>query len=144
MSLFTMMFSGDVRKPAVKDIGGKRAVEFQLMKKNYSPAGQEATFTWIRVTVFDAKDWQVEQCQEGKFVSGYGEFTLRSYVNKEGAKVQSAEVRATSFQLDAPRTDKGEAPVAAPVKSVPPKRPAAAPKDDEIPFMRPLIADAWG
>ncbi len=77
MTSMRMNFSGDVRKPTTKDIGGKPAIEFQLMKKNYAPAGQEATFTWIRVTVFDCKPWQVKQCEEGKFVAGSGEFTLR-------------------------------------------------------------------
>ena len=105
MSSFKLFFSGDVRKPAIKDISGKKAVEFQLMKKNYVKQGDEATFTWIRVTLFDAKDWQLIQCQEGKFVSGCGDFSLRSFIDKEGIKKQSVEIRCNSFDLDAPRAD---------------------------------------
>ena len=131
MSLFYMMFSGDVRKPQVKDIGGKKAIEFQLMKKNYGKADAEATFTWIRVTVFDCKEWQIAQCQEGRFVAGAGEFTLRSY-EKDGVKRQSAEVRATSFQLDAPRTEETQP---APPPRAPRPAPTSTPEsDDEPPF----------
>lgn len=103
MPTMRLSFSGDVRKPQTKTIGGKQCVEFQLMRKNYAAQGSEATFTWIRVTVFDAKPWQFEQCQEGRFVAGSGEFTLRSY-EKDGQKRQSAEVRCNSFDLDGPRT----------------------------------------
>lgn len=143
MSQFTMVYSGDVRKPQVKDIGGKKAVEFQLMRKNYAKdQAAEATFSWVRVTVFDVKDWQVEQCQEGRFVSGHGEFTMRSFTDKDGNKRQSAEVRSTSFQLDAPRTeDKGAIGhhAAKPYDSQAnragdppraPRRPAPSPDDD--------------
>jgi len=142
MSLFLMHFSGDVRKPQVKEIGGKKAVEFQLMTKNYAAAGSEPTFSWIRVTVFDAKDWQIDQCQEGKFVSGYGEFSLRSFVDKDGAKRQSAEVRSSSFQIDAPRTDGKAGPIehhaAKPYDSQQnrsePRRPSPSASTEEIPF----------
>lgn len=126
MSNFTMSFSGEVRKPQTKDIGGKKAIEFQLMKKNYGKSDAEATYTWVRVTVFDAKDWQVVQCAEGKFVAGVGEFTLRSY-EKDGVKRQSAEIRCTSFQLDAPYSE--QAPVAAPGPQK--ARPSSAPVSDE-------------
>ncbi len=130
MSNFTLSFSGDVRKPQTKEIGGKPAIEFQLMKKNYGAKDTEATFTWLRVTVFDCKPWQVEQCQEGKFVAGVGEFTLRSY-EKDGQKRQSAEVRCTSFQLDGARTEEkaAAAPAPRPTKPAP-----AATNDDEPPF----------
>lgn len=124
MSNFRMSFSGDVRKPKTLDIGGKKAVEFQLMKKNYGKPDAPATFTWVRVTLFDAKDWQITQCEEGKFVAGSGEFTLRSY-EKDGEKRQSAEIRCSSFDLDGPFTGKDAAPVA----GVPaPRKPA--PVDD--------------
>lgn len=104
MPQMRLSFSGEVRKPQPKTIGGKQCVEFQIMKKNYTKDGEEATFTWIRVTVFDAKPWQIEQCQEGKFVAGSGEFTMRGYTDKDGNKRQSAEVRCNSFDLDGPRT----------------------------------------
>lgn len=145
MSNFTMSYSGDVRKPQTKDIGGKMCIEFQLMKKNYAKQGDEATFSWIRVTVFDAKPWQVMQCQEGKFVAGVGEFSLRSY-EKDGIKRQSAEVRSTSFQLDGAKTEENAA--MAPTQAAAPSKPKlptpGAAKEDEIPFSRPLPADVAG
>ena len=121
MSIFRLNFSGEVRKPQVKTIGADQAVEFQLMRKNYGK-GPEATFTWIRVTLFKPQPWQIEQCREGGFISGSGEFTLRSF-EQDGVKRQSAEVRCSSFDLDGPRT--GDAPAAAAPASTP--RPATKP-----------------
>lgn len=134
MSNFRMSFSGDVRKPQVKEIGGKPCVEFQLMKKNYSKPDAEATFTWLRVTCFDVKPWQITQCQEGRFVAGTGEFTLRSY-EKDGQKRQSAEIRCSSFDLDGPRAEEQAPTVVAPAARAPSKpAPATAPTDDEPPW----------
>lgn len=141
MPSLRLSFSGECRKPAQKTIGGKPCVEFQLMRKNYAAQGSEATFTWIRVTVFDAKPWQIEQCQEGRFVCGSGEFTLRSY-EKDGAKRQSAEVRCSSFDLDGPHTSERAAPAASASPSPAPRVPA--PATDDCPFARPLIAEVWG
>ena len=122
MPTMRLSFSGEVRKPQVKTIGTDQAVEFQVMRKNYTKQGEEATFTWIRVTCFKPQPWQIEQCQEGKFISGSGEFTLRSY-EKDGVKRQSAEVRCQSFDLDGPRTNapSGQPPAAtsAPATSYP-------------------------
>jgi single-stranded DNA-binding protein len=125
MSIFRLNFSGEVRKPQVKTIGADQAVEFQLMRKNYGK-GPEATFTWIRVTLFKPQAWQIEQCREGGFVSGSGEFTLRSF-EQDGVKRQSAEVRCSSFDLDGPRTGAApasEAPAASPVARRAPSIPA--------------------
>ena len=130
MSKFRMQFSGDVRKPAVKDIGGKKAIEFQLMSKNYAPAGQEASFTWLRITIFGAQEWQVAQCAEGKFVAGSGEFTLRSY-EKDGQKRQSAEVRCQSFDLDAPFIESATAPQSAGPQHTKPRIPTSPAISDE-------------
>ena len=144
MPTMRLSFSGECRKPQIKDIGGKQAVEFQLMRKNYVPQGQEASFTWIRCTVFSPQPWQIEQCQEGKFVAGSGEFTLRSYTDKDGAKRQSAEVRVQSFDLDGPHTGHTAAPAAgAPAPSPKPAIGGGA-SSGEPPFDLPLIADFAG
>ena len=135
MPIFRLQFSGEVRKPQVKTIGQDQAVEFQLMRKNYGKADAEATFTWIRVTVFKPQPWQIEQCQEGKFVAGSGEFTLRTY-EKDGVKRQSAEVRCQSFDFDGVRTSGGEtASVSAPAAAARPARPTPQTStNDEPPF----------
>lgn len=132
MATMRLSFSGEVRKPQTKEIGGKPAIEFQIMRKNYVSAGSEPTFTWIRCTLFSPQPWQIDQCQEGKFICGSGEFTLRSYVNKDGQKVQSAECRVQSFDIDGPRTD--ERPAAS-APSPTPRRPAPVADDlDSPPF----------
>ena len=97
-----LQFSGEARKVEHKTIGGKNAVEIQLCKKNYTPQGQEPSFTWIRVTVFEPKT-EFQKFYEGGFVAGSGEFTLRSFTDKDGNKRQSAEVRCSSFDIETPR-----------------------------------------
>ena len=127
MGSFRLQFSGEVRKPQTKTIGADQAIEFHLMRKNFGKA-DPATFTWIRITLFKPAAWQFEQVQEGKFIAGSGEFTLRSFVDKDGLKRQSAEVRAQSFDIDGPRT--GEAQVATPAPA-PKPMPAPTAKDDD-------------
>ena len=124
-----LQFSGEARKVEHKTIGGKSAVEIQLCKKNYAPAGQEASFTWVRITVWEPKEFQ--HFHEGGFVAGSGEFSTRSYVDKDGNKKQSTEVRCTSFDIETPRPAEGIANADRPVPTNPaPRRPAPAPADD--------------
>jgi hypothetical protein len=121
MPIMRMQFSGEARKVAHKTIGGKSAVEIQLCKKNYAPAGQEATFTWLTITVWEPKEFQ--HFHDGGFVSGSGEFSVRSYTDKDGNKKQSNEVRCTSFDIETPRhveaTQMKDAPTRVPAKSNP-------------------------
>lgn len=134
--MFRLEFSGEVRKPLQKEIGGKPCVEFQLMKKNYSKDEANVSFTWVKILLFDAKPWQIEQCREGCFVAGSGEFTMRSYTNKAGEKQQSAEVRCGSFDLNGPRTGTKTSESAArsePLAKTSPSVPAPAPVDDDAP-----------
>ena len=139
MPIMRLQFSGEARKVEHKTIGGKSAVEIQLCKKNYTPQGQEATFTWVRVTVFEPKEFQ--KFHDGGFVSGSGELSMRSYTDKEGNKKQSLEVRCTSFDVETPRVvEAAEAPAPAPK----PQRPSGGGSVDEPPFARPLIAEVWG
>jgi len=130
MSIFRLHFSGEVRKAQVKTIGQDQAVEFQLMRKNYVSKNSEASFTWIRVTLFKPQPWQIEQCKDGKFVSGSGEFTLRSF-EADGQKRQSAEVRCSSFDLDGPRVDQAAETASVPAAKPGPRIPAKA--DDSKP-----------
>lgn len=123
MPLLRLSFSGEARKVEHKTIGGKPAVEIQLCKKNYTKQGDEPSFTWVRVTVWEPKEFQ--QFHEGGFVSGSGELSVRSYADKDGNKKQSIEVRCTSFDVETPRGVEA-APVAAPA----PRRPAPSPADD--------------
>ena len=128
---FRIQFSGDIRKSETKNLGGKQMVEIQLCQKNYAKQGDEATFTWLRVAVWEPKDFQLPQLQAGCFIAGSGEFSLRSYVNKDGVKQQSAEVRCGSFDVSGPRQAAASAP--APAPSPRPRVPAPANDDDGSP-----------
>ncbi len=110
MPQLRLFFSGEARKVELKTIGDKPAVQIQLCKKNYAKKGDEPTFTWITVLVWEPKELQT--FVEGGFVAGSGEFTMRSYTDKDGNKRQSAEVRCTSFDVETPRH--ADAPAMAP------------------------------
>ncbi len=137
-----LQFSGEIRKCEHKTLGGKPMVELQICKKNYTKQGDESTFTWVRVAVWEPKEFQC--FYEGGFVAGSGEFSMRSFVDKDGNKKQSAEVRCTSFDIETPRAP--EAAVTQPPAPSPrPTRPASGGGgDSEPPFQRPLIADFAG
>jgi single-stranded DNA-binding protein len=143
-----LQFSGEARKVEHKTIGGKAAVEIQLCKKNYAKQGDEPSFTWVRVMVWEPKEFQT--FREGGFVAGSGEFTVRSYTDKDGNKKQSAEVRCTSFDIETPRPQEAgsePAPVAkAAARPTQPTRRAeqAGAGDSEPPFARPLDSEVWG
>jgi len=139
MSLFRLDFSGDIRKSETKNLGGKQMVEIQLCRKNFGKE-EPATFTWIRVAIWEPKEWQLAQLQTGKFISGSGELTARSYVAKDGGKGVSLDVRCTSFDIDGARTD---APAAKPQEASAPRVPTGGAADD-VPFACPLIAEVWG
>jgi single-stranded DNA-binding protein len=112
-----MIFSGEVRKPVVREYDGKNILSFQLMKKNYNKdKSAEASYTWLNVTVFDAKPFQVQQFAEKAFVAGSGEFTLRSYADKDGSKRQSADVRCNSMDVDSAYVGPGETAEPAPAQ----------------------------
>jgi single-stranded DNA-binding protein len=132
MTQFRISFSGAIRKPIAKELQGKQMLAFQLMRKNYNKdAAADATYTWVNVSVFDCRPSQIEQCLEGVFVSGIGEFSMRSYTDKSGANRQSADVRCSGRDIDTAYVEHGqqraEAPVAKPVR-----RDAVSPSSTEV------------
>ena len=135
MTVFRINFSGEVRKPTVKEYDGKKILSMQMMKKNYNKdKSAEATYTWLNVTVFDAKPFQLAQFVEKAFVAGSGEFTLRSYVDKDGSKRQSADVRCNSMDVDSAYVEREQSDAPAPAK---PERRTVLPapsSDDGAPF----------
>ena len=135
MTVFRMSFSGEVRKPTVKEYDGKKILSVQLMKKNYNKdKSAEATYTWLSVTIFDAKPFQVAQFVDKAFVAGSGEFIMRSYVDKDGSKRQSADVRCNSMDVDSAYVEREQAepaPVPRVQKSV---VPAKVDDSDSPPF----------
>jgi single-stranded DNA-binding protein len=151
-----MIFSGEVRKPVVREYDGKNILSFQLMKKNYNKdKSAEVSYTWLNVTVFDAKPFQVAQFAEKAFVAGSGEFTLRSYADNDGSKRQSADVRCNSMDVDSAYVEREQgqpsersvvdaAMSAAKVRKPVDASACGAGGNDEPPFKSDLGADAWG
>ena len=148
MTVFRMIFSGEVRKPVVREYDGKNILSFQVMKKNYNKdKSAESSYTWLNVTVFDAKPFQIAQFAEKAFVAGSGEFTLRSYADKDGSKRQSADVRCNSMDVDSAYVEREQAdpaPVPRVQKSVVPTSIGGGGTDQDPPFKSDLGADAWG
>lgn len=136
MSMLKLMFSGTIKKVEFRQAGDTPLVELSLCRKNYAKPGEDVHFTWIKATVFKPPEWMPAKLVKGAHVSGCGEFTLRSYVDKTGQKGVSAEVRCGSFDLDVAGDESGAATAAVPVKAEP-RRPAATPSAidlDEPPF----------
>lgn len=98
-----MTFSGEAKKVQLKNVGGKSLLEFSLCSKNYTKAGDPEKWTWLRVNVWDPKEWLLALLHDGVFVSGIGEFTTRSYDASTGEKKMEAEVRCSGFDLDVAR-----------------------------------------
>lgn len=133
MSGFRLQFSGEAKKVQLKQLGPKPALEFSLCTKNYAPAGQPDSWTWITVVILDPKDWLVQGIKDGVFVCGSGEFTLRSYAASTGEKRQNADIRCFGGDVNfarPPRVNPAEAEtVRTPVRNA-----AADAMSDEPPF----------
>lgn len=96
-------FGGEIQKAKLINLGAKTAVEVELCKKNYHKKDEPATFTWIKVMVVEPADWMMNDLVKGKYISGSGEYSLRSYVDKTGEKRHSAEVRCTGYNVSIPK-----------------------------------------
>jgi len=136
MSRFNMNFSGEIRKIEHKRAGEKNIAEIQICKKNYAPKETEATFTWLKITLWEPKEFQMDSLVQGSFVAGSGEFSLRSYNKSDGTRGTSCEVRCNSMDLDVSRPPAQAQAEAEPVKPamVKPRIPAATAGNDEPPF----------
>lgn len=142
MPSFKLCFSGEIRKVEYKQAGQKSICEVQLCRKNYTKEGEEPTFTWIKATIWEPKDWQTAGLNVGCYIAGIGEFSMRSFTDKDGNKRQAAEVRVNAMDLDVPKPAAAATP--APAPSPKPRLPAGGGGVDEPPFARPLIAETWG
>ena len=136
MTMLKLSFAGFITKAEHKQAGSKSLIELSICKKNRVKEGDPEAFTWIRVAVWECPEFLVPKLVKGAFVAGSGDMTLRSYVNKDGAKAVSCEVRCSGYDIESgvPK-DGAPAQVAqsAPVPAA--KLPgAASPTDDEPPF----------
>ena len=142
MSMLKIIFSGEIKKVEHRQAGADSIIEFQICRKNSGKKDDPATFTWLRVTLWKPAEWQASKLVIGAFVSGVGDFQLRSY---DGQKRQSAEVRCSSFDVEVggPEKADGEKWPERPAAAAPAQRAPAAPAsgggssgDSEPPFMR--------
>ncbi len=130
-----MTFSGKIGKVDVRTFGDKRVLQIKMCKKNYTKIGQESTWTWLSISIWNPPEDLVRGAAKGVVATGSGDFEMRSY-EKDGSKNHSADVRC--FPADISLT--GEAmpePTPAPRVHAPPTHrniPAGVPADDEPPF----------
>ena len=128
MSRMHLSFSGEAKYVTVKDVGEKKVLEFQVAKRNYSKeklSKEDEQWTNLRVTFFGASQVDIDRVRDGVFVSGSGDFSVRSYVDKAGVKKHSNEVRVSAFGLDTAyvgREQAEPAPVPRAQKSVVPAK----------------------
>ncbi len=136
MTIFRLTFAGQIKKVEHRQAGDKAVMSLSVCKKNYAKQGDEPTFTWVNVSVWGPlPEWLVNKAVKGALIAGSGEFSMRSYKDKEGNKAVSAEVRATSFDVEVGSEDGAPADAPAPVAKAAPQKPAPAPiGDDEPPF----------
>lgn len=137
MTTLHLHFSGKIMKAESRMAGDKPILDISLCKKNYAKQGEEPTFTWIRATIWSPPDWVASKAIKGAFISGHGEFTMRSYM-KDGVKQQSAEVRCGTYDCEIAGDDREGSPAqaAAPTRTAP-RVPVASPSadsDDLLPF----------
>jgi len=134
--ILKLQFAGTVNKVEIKQAGTKQLAEISLCKKNYAKEGTEATFTWIRISLWEPKDFQLAKLVKGAFVAGSGEFSLRSY-EKDGVKHQSAECRCGSFDIEVAEVVATPASLGAPTpapRTTQPTSGGGAKDDSEPPF----------
>lgn len=133
MTIFRMIFSGQIKKAEHRTAGGKSLVEVSICKKTSRPNEPDA-FTWLKVSIWEPADFQAAKLVKGAHISGSGEFKMRSY-EKDGAKGVSAEASCRSFDVEVV-SEGGTEPAHTEARPAPsrPAAPAAGPGDDEPPF----------
>jgi hypothetical protein len=102
MTTLKLQFSGHIKKVQVRQAGTKTVAEVQLCKKVPGKNGEPDAFTWVKATIWEPKDWQQSKLLAGAYISGCGDFAMRSYTKTDGTKGVSAEVRCSSFDIDMP------------------------------------------
>jgi single-stranded DNA-binding protein len=106
--LLKLQFVGIIHKVEVRQAGQKTVAEVSAWKKKKDKDGNEE-YCWIKVTIWEPKDWQIKNMTKGRMIGGCGDFWLRSYTDKDGNKRQSAEVSCNSFDIETQSDDRGEA-----------------------------------
>lgn len=129
MTTLRLFFAGQIKKAETRMAGDTPILELSVCKKNYAKAGVEPTFTWVNCTIFKPADFQVQKCVKGAFVAGSGEFTTRSYKDKDGKDKVSSDVRCNSFDVEcgSDASDAQPEKATAPARAKPAHRPYVQP-----------------
>ncbi len=139
MTTYRLHFCGKIMKSDSRMAGDKPIIELSICKKNTTKQGEEPTFSWIRVTIWQPPEWITSKAIKGAFISGSGEFSMRSY-EKDGVKHTNAEVRCGSYDCEIAGDDREQAQAPAPVApkahAKPVHRTAAPQVADDVPFAR--------
>lgn len=136
MTIMRLQFAGTIMKCEHRQAGSKPICEVSLCKKKKGKDGEEDTYTWVRITLWEPKDFQASKLVKGNFIAGSGDAELRGY-EKDGVKRQSLEVRCSSFDIEVtdgvPRTSaQQDTPTIAKAKER--ERVQTVPEDETIPF----------
>jgi single-stranded DNA-binding protein len=111
MTILRMFFAGEIKRADVRAVGDKSVLEFSLCRKNFAKkdaSPDDVTFTWVNVSVWDPKEFVVENARKGVFVAGSGDCELTSYIDKEGEKKPKLSIRTTGFDIEFQRGFSGD------------------------------------
>ncbi len=139
MTIMRMVFAGQIKRADHKEVGGKKLVECSICRKQKGRNGAEDTFAWLRISVWEPPEFMMPRLVKDAFIAGSGEFSLRSYDDKDGKHKTSAEVRCSSFDVEVAGGDgvaQSAQTHAAPSQPPPMPRVPTRPlvEDDEPPF----------
>ena len=104
-------FTGNLGKDAETRYtpAGKTVVQFSVAVK--SGYGEKASTTWARCSLWgDRGEVLAKYLTKGQLVGITGEAELKEFVNKEGNKQSSLEVRVNDLTLLGGKQDKAETP----------------------------------
>ncbi len=93
--------SGEVKRADHRSAGTKDLTELAICRVNGKPKdGEQPTFTWVKINVWDAPDWMANQLVKGAWITAIGDLTLRKYQAKDGTEKHTLEMRCSSFDID--------------------------------------------
>jgi single-stranded DNA-binding protein len=134
MSMLRLIFAGQVKRAEAKQAGAKPVLELSICRQHKAKTGEEPTYTWARITVWEPQPWQIERAVVGSMVAGCGDVQLRGYVKKDGTHDRSLDVRCTSFDLEVQGDGQAREETPAPVQRAPSKPGASGDFDQEPHF----------
>lgn len=108
--MIKVMFSGYIKTVGHRESEKGGVLSLSLCQKNRGSDkdGAEASFTWLNITVFKPSQFLLDKAVKGSYITGVGDFKLRTFDAKDGTKKTSADVICSSFDLDLPNLSQHE------------------------------------